>query len=194
MSGDVTGPPSPGGPAPAQDAPQGADLVLGLAALVLFAVAFRQTLEWGERTALFPRLVTASGAGLALVFVVGWAVSRARSSRRRAAAPPDADVDHGHSPDLLDEDDVHDHEVEYVYATAGRAAWTQALAWVAGFVVLLWLSGLFVAAAVFAFTYLRWGAGRSWRFCAIYAAVLSGVLYLALGLLLTVPVPEGLFA
>lgn len=193
MTGDVSVPPSSGSGAPVRDVPQRADLVLGLAALVLFAVAFRETLEWGERTALFPRLVTASGAGLALLFVVAWTVSRARSSRRPETPAPVADAD-GHSHDLLDEDDVHDHEVEYVYATAGRAAWTQALGWVAGFVLLLWVSGLFVAAAVFAFAYLRWGAGRSWRFSALYAGVLSGVLYLALAVLLVVPVPEGLFA
>ncbi len=174
--------------------PQRADLVLGLAALLLFAAAFRETLDWGDRTALFPRLVTASGAGLALAFLLAWAVSRARSGRQPEHAPAAADPDHPHVHDLLDEDDVHDHDVEYVYATAGRAAWTQALGWVAAFIVLLWLTGLFVTAGVFALTYLRWGAGRSWRFAAVYAVVMSGVLYVALALVLVVPVPEGLFA
>lgn len=178
-------------PAPSRTPPAGpplADLVLGLGALALFSAAFLQTLAWSFRTALFPRVVTLAGTLLAAAFVLGWLWSR----RSRAAQSPDQDPQ-ADTPELFDEDDVHDHEVEYVYATAGKAAWTQALAWVALFVVLLYVSGLFVAAAAFAFAYLRWAACRSWRFCAVYAAVMSGVLYLALGVLLVVPVPEGLF-
>ncbi|MEX2291602.1 MAG: tripartite tricarboxylate transporter TctB family protein [Mycobacteriales bacterium] len=166
-----------------------ADLVLGALALVMFSVAGLKTFDWSFRTALFPRIVTAAGVVLAVLFLLAWA--RARHRHR----PLDPEQGEGLPvSELLDEDDLHDQDVEYVYATAGRAAWMQALAWVALFVVLLYVTGLFVTSAVFAFTYLRWGAGRSWLFSAVYAAVMSGVLYVALAVLLVVSVPEGLFS
>ncbi len=163
--------------------------MLGLLAVTMFSVAGLKTLDWSFRTALFPRIVTVAGVALSLLFVLAWAWAR---YRHRPLDPEPAD--RVPVSDLLDEDEQHDQDVEYVYATAGRAAWTQALAWVALFVVLLYVTGLFVTAAVFAFTYLRWGAGRSWLFSAVYAAVMSGVLYLALAVLLVVSVPEGLLS
>lgn len=165
-----------------------ADLVLGALALVMFSAAGLKTLDWSFRTALFPRIVTVAGAALSLLFVLTWAWARHRHRPLDAEGSDPVPVS-----ELLDEDEVHDQDVEYVYATAGRAAWTQALGWVALFVVLLYVTGLFVTAAVFAFTYLRWGAGRSRLFSAVYAAVMSGVLYLALAVLLVISVPEGLF-
>jgi magnesium-transporting ATPase (P-type) len=178
-------------PGPAQvarDKPPMADLVLGCGAVLLFSVALLKTFDWSFRTALFPRIVTTAGAVLALLFVLAWVWARLRHQ------PPDPAVDDPlAATELLDDDDVHDQDVEYVYATAGRAAWTQALAWIALFVVLLYVTGLFLTAGVFAFSYLRWGASRSWLFAALYTAVMTTVLYVALAVLLVVPVPGGLF-
>jgi hypothetical protein len=180
------------GPDPGQGVrvtPPVADLVLGCAAVVLFSVALLKTFDWSFRTALFPRIVTTAGAVLAVLFVLAWVWARLRHQ------PLDPAVeDPLATTELLDEDDVHDQDVEYVYATAGRAAWASALAWVALFVVLLYVTGLFVTAGVFALTYLRWGASRSWLFAAVYAAVMTTVLYVALAVVLVVPVPEGVFA
>lgn len=169
-----------------------ADVVLGAGALALFALAFLETLDWSFRTALFPHMVTIAGCVLTLAFLIWCAVSGRRRTAPGHPAPVSSAAQEAEGQELVNEDDEHDHEVEYVYATAGRAAWTHALAWVALFVGLLWVAGLFVASAVFAFSYLRWGASRSWRFAAIYAVVMAGVLYLALGVLLTISVPEGL--
>lgn len=171
-----------------REKPPVADLVLGVLALAMFSTALLKSFEWSFRTALFPRIVTSAGVILTLLFLLAWAWAR---HRHRPLDPEGADLP---VSELLDEDDAHDQDVEYVYATAGRAAWTQALAWVALFVVLLYVTGLFVTAAVFALVYLRWGAGRTWLFAAVYAAVMSGVLYVALAVLLTVSVPEGLFS
>lgn len=170
-----------------QASPPLADLVLGVLALVMFSGAGLKTLDWSFRTALFPRIVTVAGVALSLLFVLTWVWAR---YRHRALDAPGSDP--VPLSDLLDEDEAHDQDVEYVYATAGRTAWTQALAWVALFVVLLYVTGLFVTAGVFAFTYLRWGAGCSWLFSAVYAAVMSGALYLALAVLLVISVPQGL--
>lgn len=163
-----------------------ADVLLGLGVLLVFGLALAQTAEWSFRTALFPRMVTITGCALTVAFLAGCAVSALRRAPSEVAdeQPPEQV--------LIDEDDEHDHAVEYVYATAGGRAWAQALAWVALFVTLLWVGGLFVSAGVFSLTYLRFGAGRTWRFSAVYAVVLAVVLYVALGLLLDVSVPEGL--
>lgn len=169
--------------------PARADVVLALGALAVFVAAFAASFEWSFRTALFPRIVTVAGALLTMAFLLSCGVAQVLASRRGAATQAPSDPA---GVQLVDEDDAHDHEVEYVYATAGKAAWTQALAWVASFLLLLWIAGLFIAAAAFAFAYLRWGAARSWRFCAVYAVVLAGVLYLGLDVLLHVPVPDSL--
>lgn len=170
--------------------PARADVVLGLGALAVFLAGFLATFEWSFRTALFPRIVTVAGALLTAGFLLSCAAAQLRTSRRAVAETPTAPGPT--TVQLVDEDDAHDHEVEYVYATAGKAAWTQAIAWVALFLLLLWVAGLFAAAAGFAFAYLRWGAARSWLFCVVYAVVLAGVLYLGLDVLLHVPVPDSL--
>ena len=169
-----------------------ADLVLGTLVLVLFVLAFLQTGEWSFRTALFPRMVTVAGIALSGLFVLLTVVGVVREHRRAGHPDPATSVqDTGAA--LLDEDEEHDHEMEYVYASAGRRAWAEALGWVALFVGLLWVGGLFVAAGLFSLAYLRFGAGRTWRFSVVYAVVMTGVLYVFLGLLLPVSVPEGLF-
>ena len=178
--------------APARPRVPLADVVLGVGTLVLFALALLETFEWSFRTALFPRMVTIAGCALTLGFLVWCAVAGRRRAEPPAAAPGTPKVDEADGQELVGEDDEHDHDVEYVFATAGRAAWAQALGWVAFFVVLLWVTGLFITSALFAFSYLRWGAGRSWRLAAIYAVGMSGVLYLGLAVILTVSVPEGL--
>lgn len=183
-----TPPKPPPAPTDTSDRPPVADLVLGAGVLLLFVAALLETFEWSFRTALFPRVVTVAGALFSLFFLLTAAWARYSSGRRHATAAAA-----GGPGELFDEDDVHDQDVEYVYATAGKAAWAQALAWVALFIVLLWVTGLFVTAGVFAFAYLRWGASRSWLFAAVYAVVMTGVLYLALAHLLVVPVPEGVF-
>ncbi|MGH3383661.1 MAG: tripartite tricarboxylate transporter TctB family protein [Nocardioidaceae bacterium] len=165
------------------------DLVLGTGTLLVFGLALLATFEWTFRTALFPRMVTIAGSALTAGFLVTCVV---RGLRRVPSPDTTTSGVREDGEQLVDEDEEHDHEVEYVYATAGRAAWTQALAWVALFIVLLWVTGLFVASAVFSFCYLRWGASRSWLFAAVYAVVMSGVLYLALSVVLAVSVPEGL--
>ncbi|MHA6631653.1 tripartite tricarboxylate transporter TctB family protein [Pseudonocardia sichuanensis] len=159
------------------------DLVLGLLLAAVFVAAGWQTLEWDVKTALFPRIVTATGAALSLLFLV-MVVGRLAGGWRGVAQDADANASRTDGED--------DEAVEYVFATVGRAAWTQALAWIAAHLLLLLVAGLFVTSSVFTFAYLRWAGGRSWFFSAAYAVVLTAVLYVALRILLVIPVPEGL--
>lgn len=171
-----------------------ADLLIGVALALVFAAAFAPTLEWSFRTALFPRLVTMTGLVLSGAFVLLQLVAavRERSARPAQPSPTAGPAPHGDQQDGDQHDGDDDHDVEYVYATAGRTAWSRALAWVALFLLLLVAGGLFVASAVFAFCYLRWEAGRSWLLAGTYAAVLTGVLYLLLEVLLSITTPQPL--
>lgn len=167
--------------------PTVADVVLGSLFLLVFLAAYLQSGDWSFRTALFPRVVTVTGCMISGIYLISLAVRFVRTRSSLPNAP--AGIVTGRGP--VDEDEENDHEVEYVYATAGAAAWAAALGWVALYIVILYLGGLFVASAVFTTVYLRWGAGRSMVFAVIYGMVMTVILYLALRVLLVVPVPVG---
>jgi Tripartite tricarboxylate transporter TctB family len=149
-----------------------ADVVVTVLLLGLFGWAFLETAEWSLRAALFPRMVTATAVVLAALHLVQAVL------RLRRASPP------------LDE--AHPDDVEYVFRTAGPHRWASALAWVAAFFVLLYVTGLYVTAPVFSLLYLRVAAKRTLIFSAIYAIVMGVLLYVAFELALGVPTPSGL--
>jgi hypothetical protein len=162
------------------------DVVIGVALMLLFLAGLWASMDWPFRTALFRRLVTVAGAVFALLFVG----TRLVAMRRRGTDAVTGIVPTETSPEHGAEDDEDSRELEYVYATVGRAAWARALGWVTFFVLLLPSIGLYLATAVFAFSYLRWCACRSWLFAATYAALLCGTFYLLLEVLLSVTTPE----
>jgi uncharacterized transporter YbjL len=155
-----------------------ADVVITVLLLALFAWAFLQAGQWSFRAALFPRIVTAAGVVLAALHL-----AQVLLRLWRPAAPVDAPAEPDGDPDA----------VEYVFRTAGPRRWASALGWVAGFFVLLYLTGLYVTAPVFSLLYLRFAGKRTWIFSAIYAIVGAVVLYVAFDLALGVPTPSGLF-
>jgi hypothetical protein len=157
--------------------------------ITLFATAFISTFEWPPGSAVFPRVVTGGGLLLSTIYVLGLLVSRRRASTAQAIPEdirPNEDPLEKQIPDI-----DHSNEPDYVFGTAGRAAWLHALGWIALFLALLWILGLFVAGGLFALTYLRWGAKRTWLFSAIYAAILPGILFALFRSVLFVPTPLG---
>jgi hypothetical protein len=160
--------------------PPAVDLVLSLGLVALFATAFLAANEWSVRAGLFPRMVTGLGLALAVLHVVLLLVRW----RADGAAEPTGTVE---------ADDEADLDVEYIFAHAGGRAWAAALGWIAAFFVGLYVLGLFVTAPLFALTYLRFSAHRSWTFSVIYAVVTGAVLYLAFEVALRLQVPPGLF-
>jgi hypothetical protein len=170
-----------------------ADIAIAIGLMLLFLTALWASLDWSFRTALFPRLVTASGVGFTFAYV---AARLLRPGSRRQAPGIGTGRDESSVEKTADAHDAasnaDNRTPEYAYATVGRTAWSRALGWVALFLVLLPTTGLFVASAVFAFCYLRWCACRSWVFAATYAAVLGGSFYLFLEVLLSVATPEAL--
>jgi Tripartite tricarboxylate transporter TctB family len=164
--------PAPGRRRPSPEAV--ADVVVTVLLLALFAWAFLEAGQWSFRAALFPRLVTGAGVVLAALHLV-----QVLLRLWRPVPSPDPG---GADPD----------EVEYVFRTAGGRRWASALGWVAGFFVLLHVTGLYVTAPVFSVLYLRFAGKRTWIFSAIYAIVIAVVLYVAFELALGVPTPSGL--
>jgi hypothetical protein len=151
--------------------------VLTVALLLVFAGAYALSLGWPFRTALVPRLLSAAGALLAVLQLAVLAVG----TRRVAVSEQIPGTDQG------------DDSVEYVFASAGRRAWSAALAWIGGFFVALWLLGTVVSVPLFALLYLRFAGKASWLAAAVYAAVAGTLVWVVLGRLLSVPMPTGVF-
>lgn len=173
------------------------DMIGAIIAAVIFLGALWATLGWPERAAMFPRIIAAAGLFFAVLYLLVLIVKRLR--RGSPAPAPDATNDTAHSeatepvdaPDAADEQMREPEDEAYVFASAGLTKWLAALGWIALFLVLLTLLGLFAASTIFAFGYLRWGARKSWLFSAIYAIVLPVFLILLFRVLLYVPTPLG---
>ena len=185
----------------AQESALKSDIIGGAIAAIVFAVALIMTIGWPDKAAMFPRIVTGSGLALALIFETGILLKWRRSKVPGYVERPHQSVEervehHAHQEDAASSGENDEHEqvedVEYVFATAGRAAWAQVLGWVAVFLVLLTLFGLFIGSGIFAFVYLRWGGKRTWLFSAIYALVLPLILVSLFRWLLFIATPTGI--
>ncbi len=153
-----------------------ADLLLTAALLAIFAGGFAIARAWSFETGVFPLMVTALGAGLAVLHLVVLLVRRPAPDLRP----------HG------EDAEIESMDVEYVFEHAGPALWLHSLAWIGGFLVLMYLAGIFVAGPVFTVLYLRFSARASWVLSVVYAAVVGILLYLAFVVFLNLPTPEGL--
>jgi hypothetical protein len=153
------------------------DAVLTACLLLVFVGACVLSLAWPFRTALFPRLVSAAGALLAVAELAALAIRA-----RRVAATDQTPVDH-----------KDESSAEYVFASAGRRAWSAALAWVGAFFVALWLLGAVPTVPLFTLLYLRIAGKASWLAAAIYAAVAGVIIAVVFGRLLSIPMPSGVF-
>jgi hypothetical protein len=167
------------------------DVVGTLLLLVVFAYALIASFGWPFRTAFFPQFVSGAGILFAVLKLAGFGVAALRG--RAAAAVIEPEVPVIGDTALVNEEEEDDRSVEYVFATAGRGAWAVSLGWIAGFFVLLYVAGVFIAVPVFTFAYLKVSGGAGWLGAAIYAVVAWLVLWLAFSVLLTVPMPTGLF-
>lgn len=166
------------------------DVAIALFLLAVFVGAFVAAGEWPYRAALFPRLLSAAGVLFAVLKLGGYGV---RAVRNRSAEASTASGRTLGGTELVNEDEEEDLSLEYVFATAGGRTWAEALAWIAGFFVCLWLLGVFVTVPLFAFAYLRVSGDAGWLGAAIYSIVTGAIIFLAFRQLLTVTMPTGLF-
>lgn len=183
--------------APVQNGDLRSNLIGAVIGIVIFAIALLMTFEWSDKAAMFPRIITGSGLFFSVLYGAGLVLTWRRAKQPGYVERSHQSVEervHGQvqeqSPD--GEPELESEEVEYIFATAGRRAWLRALGWVALFLVLIALLGLFVASAVFAFAYLRWGGGRTWLFSIIYAVILPVFLIFLFRIVLFVSTPIGI--
>lgn len=167
-----------------------AELAISTVLAVAFSAAFITALDWPAQSAIFPLTVSGLGAMLSVGFL-------ARAILRPPVplnTPLESAAGQTGVGDASDDDDEHaqDDSLEYVFASASAAQWTAVLGFLAGFFLLLPLLGLYIAAGAFTLAYLRYQAGSSWKFSAIYAVVLVATLYGIFGMALRVPLPSGL--
>ena len=75
---------------------------------------------------------------------------------------------------------------------AGLAAVLQVMAWIALMLVLVWLTGVSIGAALFCLLYMRFYAGEQWWISAGLAVVLGAGVQLFFGSLMQVPLYQGI--
>lgn len=149
------------------------DLVGGILLAIVMGGALLLTRGWDHNAAVFPRGVSAGGLLLGLGLVVRSAIGTREPAK------------------VIDEEEAAD-DLDYIFHTASRRQWALTLFWFVGFFVALYVLGLYATAIVFTVVYLKREDNRSWVFAGCYALVLTGVLYLAFGIVLAQPVPAGL--
>ncbi|MFD7443653.1 tripartite tricarboxylate transporter TctB family protein [Streptomyces sp. NPDC059909] len=175
-----------------------ADVIIALALFVVFAAAFVTALQWQAVAGLFPLIATGVGVALSAAFSVSTLVRRGRERRAEpepAPGPRQATEATGDADDSEDADDTTADQSEadhMFFASLNREDWAVSLGYLAAFFVGLYVCGLYVAAAVFTVLYLRFQAKSSWLFSGVYAAVLVAAVYGLFGLVLKLPLPEGL--
>lgn len=161
------------------------DVVITFFMLVLFGWALWTSLDWSFRAALFPRMVTITGLVLVVLHLIMLVVRPATSASSANPAGSESSA-------LEGDDEVEAHELEYEFAHASRRTWLVNVGWVVAFFGGVFVVGLFVTSPLFTLAYLRFGAGRSWRFAVIYSVVVAAVIFGFFDQMLTVSMPLGI--
>jgi hypothetical protein len=162
-----------------------AQRVIATGLIAVFGAAFIGAWSWPTETGLYPRVVSAGGIVLAVVFLVGTLFGSRTPDTAALRVEPPAKTGPA-------DDDPAEHDADYVFAHATSHEWLAALGWVAAFFGGLIVIGLYLTVLVFTLAYLRISARAGWVLTISYAGIASGVLYVGAGLLLHVPVPDGL--
>jgi hypothetical protein len=171
------------GRAPQRAWPVRADVLIAVAALVVFAWGLVTAMGFPTRAGLVPRLVCGAGFVLSVLFLLRQAFGRPGGGAAANDPPGGAEND---------EDDGGEAGAgEDSPWSAGAGTWIRALAWFGGFFAGLWLLGTLVTVPVFALAYLLVvGRTRVWA-AVTYAAVAWAALYVVFDWLLRLPLPSG---
>jgi hypothetical protein len=168
-----------------------ADVPVVIGCLIVAVWVLYQAAGWPFRTAVFPLATGGILLGLSLTKLgtqLYWRrvyVGRApRADSERSASGPA-----GQPAEKLELDELTDPPD--VFATASRAEWLSALAWMAAFFLLLWLLGALVAVPLFAAAYLLTVARRGSVVAGVYACVCWLFIYGLFARALHVPLPAG---
>ena len=158
-----------------------ANAVLGTLALVVFAAAYVEATSWPKAAALFPRIITVSGAIVSVCFLGSLAVSalRARAQSRESLdrSPAPRTVARTEESGEISGSEEEDVGLDYAFATATWTDWSRVLLWIFLYFAGVWAVGAVIATVALSVLYLKVEARIGLVAAAIYAAVLFGVLW-----------------
>lgn len=160
------------------------DAVISGVLLAIFAAAYVVADSWARDARLVPQVVCVLGALSAVVRLAQLSGGLRRHRQDTESSAPLTKTKEAQETD--------DFEPEVVFARASLADWLRVTAWCAVFFALLFVAGVYVAAAVFSLVYLVFeGGARVWQAVA-YAMTAVLLMYLVFAQLLITPLPEGL--
>jgi putative tricarboxylic transport membrane protein len=159
--------------------PSRADAPITIGLLVIGAAVVLQAREWPFRTAVFPLAIGGILTILSLVKIL----ALVRPTRTSVGRVPRGEAK-GSPSGPAEPDDVPD-----VFATATRAEWLSAIAWMASFFLALWLLGALIAVPLFAVVYLLAVTRSSPMLAGVYALASWAFVYGLFGRLLRLPLP-----
>ena len=172
-----------------------ADLPITIGVLLMSAWVLVQAADWPFRTSVFPLATGGLLLVLTLAKLLAYVGRRPRAGSEVIASGPAAPAEIASGPAVPAEIASGPAEIEPdipdVFTTASRADWHSAIAWMAGFFLLLWLVGALIAVPVFAVAYLLRVARQSVPMAGAYAAVSWLFIYGLFDRALRIPLPNG---
>lgn len=97
------------------------------------------------------------------------------------------------SPDLsTGGQESNENDPEYVLSHTPRKVWLVTLGFIAGFFILLYLCGLFIAASGLSLTYLLVIGKKSWIFAILYTVVFTALLWALMRWVIYISTPAGI--
>ena len=164
------------------------DIVISCVVLVTCGGALAMTVTYPSAVSLLlPRLAAGLGLLCAAWVIVNKSIALARQRGENGA---ERTADSLHDP-AEDDDEVDPNDAEYVLSHTSRRVWLTTIGFIAGFFLVLYLFGLFVAAAALSLVYLVIIGKKSWLFSLMYTVVLTGLLWALMRWVTYIPSPPG---
>jgi hypothetical protein len=171
------------------------DLVISCVLLVVCTGAMLWSFTYPTAVSmLLPRLAAGLGLLCAAWMIVGkWSALSQERIRLLSGPLEGEDVFGAQSAASHGDGKEQDpNDPEYILSHASRRAWLTALGFISAFFLVLYLCGIFVAAAALSLSYLTVIGKKSWRFSSIYTVVLTGLLWLLMRQVTYIPSPVGI--
>ncbi|HEV7849706.1 MAG TPA: hypothetical protein VGO88_10350 [Mycetocola sp.] len=179
------------------------DIVISCAVLFVSAGALALSFTFSSAVSvLLPRLAASLGIFCALWMIAKSFIESARHRRDREEDreedPSPTDDFRGTHEETLSPDvpavvqEIDENDPEYVLSHTPRKVWLVTLGFIAGFFILLYLCGLFIAAAALSLTYLMVVGKRSSTFAISYTVVLTALLWVLMRWVTYISTPAGI--
>lgn len=170
------------------------DLILSCAIFIICGGALALSFTYSSSMSLLlPRVAAGLGMLCAAWMVVGATVTRRRLDEETPVALPATSA---HEPTSTVEgvsdtgqDDPND--AEYILSNTPKRVWITTIGFICGFFLVLYLCGLFIAAAALSLVYLVVVGQKSWLFSVTYTVILTGLLWGLMRGLTYIPSPPG---